>query len=234
MALSRMLASLHTDDGELTVDGLHAFAWPGTDVTEEEFREEAGVHPEVQLFGSGSIADRTLSKPSINILAFEAPRVDEVANQIVPTATAVVGLRMAPGEDYRCGGREGGPASARRCALGRARQRHGRGRARQGLHGGHGLAGVRRRPRRRSRDAFDHDVLEMGSGGSIPLVPVLVETFPGIEVLIWGAADHLSNYHSRNESVDLGEVVRMAQAEALFLQRMGDGRMSAPVLGWSA
>ena len=63
----------------------------------------------------------------------------------------------------------------------------------------------------------------MGSGGSIPLVPVLVETFPGIEVLIWGAADHLSNYHSRNESVDLGEVVRMAQAEALFLQRMGEG-----------
>ena len=74
------------------------------------------------------------------------------------------------------------------------------------------------------REAFDHDVLEMGSGGSIPLVPVLVETFPGIEVLIWGAADHLSNYHSRNESVDLGEVVRMAQAEALFLQRWARAR----------
>ena len=71
--------------------------------------------------------------------------------------------------------------------------------------------------------AFDHEVLEMGSGGSIPLVPVLVETFPGIEVLIWGAADHLSNYHSRNESVDLGEVVRMAQAEALFLRSLGEG-----------
>ena len=47
--------------------------------------------------------------------------------------------------------------------------------------------------------------------------------FPGIEVLIWGAADHLSNYHSRNESVDLGEVVRMAQAEALFLRSLGEG-----------
>ena len=222
MALSRMLASLHTDDGELTVDGLHAFAWPGTDVTEEEFREEAGVYPEVRLFGTGSIADRTLSKPSINILAFEAPRVDEVANQIVPTATAVVGLRMAPGEDYL--------AAAEKVA------QHLRDVAPWGVRAsvavenepGKGYMVDTASPvfaaaRAALRDAFDHDVLEMGSGGSIPLVPVLVETFPGIEVLIWGAADHLSNYHSRNESVDLGEVVRMAQAEALFLQRMGEG-----------
>jgi acetylornithine deacetylase/succinyl-diaminopimelate desuccinylase-like protein len=40
---------------------------------------------------------------------------------------------------------------------------------------------------------------------------------------MWGAADHLSNYHSRDESVDLGEVVKMAQAEALFLAALGSG-----------
>ena len=181
-----------------------------------------GVHPEVRLFGSGSIADRTLSKPSINILAFEAPRVDEVANQIVPTATAVIGLRMAPGEDYG--------AAAEKVA------QHLRDVAPWGVRAsvtvenepGKGYMVDTSSPvfaaaRAALREAFDHEVLEMGSGGSIPLVPVLVETFPGIEVLIWGAADHLSNYHSRNESVDLGEVVRMAQAEALFLQRVGEG-----------
>ena len=43
-------------------------------------------------------------------------------------------------------------------------------------------------------------------------------------MLMWGAADHLSNYHSRNESVDLGEVVRMAQAEAMFLTALASGR----------
>src|SRR6185436_15699242 len=58
------------------------------------------------------------------------------------------------------------------------------------------------------KTAFGNDVVELGSGGSIPLVPLLTETFPGLQVLMWGAADHLSNYHSRNESVDLGEVVR--------------------------
>src|SRR4029453_7127724 len=96
MALSRMLASLHDEAGEIPVKGLHAFRGPGTQVPEDEFREESGVLPEIQLLGTGTIADRTLSKPAINILAFEAPRVDEVANQIVPTARAVVGLRMAP------------------------------------------------------------------------------------------------------------------------------------------
>jgi acetylornithine deacetylase/succinyl-diaminopimelate desuccinylase-like protein len=222
MALSRMLASLHDDDGELTVGGLHTFAWPGTDVSEAEFREEAAVYPDVQLFGSGSIADRTLSKPSINILAFEAPRTDEVANQIVPSATAVVGLRMAPGEDY----------------LGAAEKvaQHLRDAAPWGVRAtvtledepGKGYlidtsSPVFAAARTALQTTFDHEVLEMGSGGSIPLVPVLVETFPGIEVLIWGAADHLSNYHSRNESVDLGEVVRMAQAEALFLRSLGEG-----------
>ena len=69
--------------------------------------------------------------------------------------------------------------------------------------------------------AFDRPVLEMGSGGSIPLVPMLAATFPGIQVLIWGAGDHLSNWHSVDESVDLADLERMAVAETLFLARLG-------------
>jgi acetylornithine deacetylase/succinyl-diaminopimelate desuccinylase-like protein len=226
MSLSRMLASLHDDAGELTVEGLRAFPWEGSAVTEEEFREESGVFPEARLLGSGSIADRTLTKPSINILAFEAPRLDEVANQIVPTATAVVGLRMAPGEDYA--------AAAEMVA------QHLRDAAPWGVRAtvsvddepGKGYlvdtgSPVFAAARTALASAFGADVTELGSGGSIPLVPILVEAFPGIQVLIVGAADHLSNYHSRDESVDLGEVVRMAQAEAMFLCALGAGLGSA-------
>ena len=222
MALSRMLSSLHDDDGELTVRGLHSFPWAGTDVTEQEFRDESNVFPEVELLGSGTIADRTLSKPAINVLAFEAPRLDEMANQIVPTAAAVVGLRMAPGEDYRKAAetvaqhlRDAAPWGVRVSVT---------------VHDepGHGYLVDTSSPvfaaaRGALQTAFEHEVLEMGSGGSIPLVPMLADTFPGIQVLIWGAADHLSNYHSRNESVDLGEVMRMAQAEAMFLALIGEG-----------
>ena len=220
MSLARMLASLHDDAGELTVEGLRSFPWTGTDVTEAEFREEARVHPEVQLLGSGSIADRTLTKPSINILAFEAPRLDEVANQIVPSASAVVGLRMAPGEDDATAAekvaqklRDAAPWGVR--ATVSAEDEPGKGYIVDTSSPVFGAA------RDALSAAFGGDVVELGSGGSIPLVATLDETFPGIQVLIWGASDHLSNYHSRDESVDLGEVVRMAQAEASFLQRLG-------------
>lgn len=221
-ALSRMVASLHTDDGEVAVEGLRSFAWTGADLTEQEFRDETRVFPEVRLLGSGTIAERTLSRPSLNVLAFEAPRVNEVANQIVPTATAVVGLRMAPGEDYG--------AAAEKVA------QHLRDAAPWGVRAtvthdekpGAGYLVDTSTPtftaaREALRSAFDRDVVELGSGGSIPLVPLLIETFPSVQVLMWGASDHLSNYHSRNESVDLGEVVRMAQAEALFLAALGSG-----------
>ncbi|MFL5791836.1 MAG: M20/M25/M40 family metallo-hydrolase [Actinomycetota bacterium] len=217
-ALARIIASLHTDDGAVAVEGLHAFAWEGDEITEEEFRAETNVFPEVQLLGSGSIADRTLTQPSINVLAFDAPRVSEVANQIVPTATAVIGLRMAPGEDY---------------AKARARVAdHMRAAAPWGVHvtideddpgAGHIVdtsSGAFAAVHEALTEAFGRDVVEIGSGGSIPLVPLLVETFPHIQVVMWGAADDRSNYHSRNESVDLGEVVRMAQAEATFLVKL--------------
>jgi acetylornithine deacetylase/succinyl-diaminopimelate desuccinylase-like protein len=69
-------------------------------------------------------------------------------------------------------------------------------------------------------------VLELGSGGSIPLVPMLTRTFPGIEVLIWGAMDDRSYIHSVNESVDLGEIERIALAEALFLRALGGSSQS--------
>src|SRR3954449_3398695 len=217
-ALARMIASLHTDDGEVAVEGLHAFAWEGDEITEDAFRAETNVFPEIQLFGSGSIADRTLSQPSINVLAFDAPRVSEVANQIVPTATAVIGLRMAPGEDYA---KERGRVAD-----------HMRAAAPWGVRvtideddpgAGHIVdtsSGAFAAVHQALIDAFDHDVVEIGSGGSIPLVPLLVDTFPEIQIVMWGAADDRSNYHSRDESVDVGEVVRMAQAEAAFLVKL--------------
>jgi acetylornithine deacetylase/succinyl-diaminopimelate desuccinylase-like protein len=69
--------------------------------------------------------------------------------------------------------------------------------------------------------AYGREAIEMGSGGSIPLVPMLTQTFPGIEILIWGAMDERSFIHSVNESVELLEVERITLAEALFLRNLG-------------
>ena len=57
---------------------------------------------------------------------------------------------------------------------------------------------------------------------------MLAETFPGIAVLIWGAGDDRSNYHSLDESVDLADLERIVLAEALFIRTLADG----PTDGW--
>jgi acetylornithine deacetylase/succinyl-diaminopimelate desuccinylase-like protein len=217
-ALSRMISTLHDDQGDVNINGLRSFVWPGTQVSEEEFREESRVFPEVRLIGTGTIADRTLSRPSLSVLAFEAPGPADVSNQIVPTARAVVGLRLAPGDDA--------PAATQKLVD------HLRSAAPWGVRvtitarepGAGYLVDASTPIYQAARDAlseaFGREVLEMGSGGSIPLVPMLAEAFPGIQILIWGAGDHVSNYHSIDESVDLHDLERMAVAQACFLTNL--------------
>ncbi len=51
---------------------------------------------------------------------------------------------------------------------------------------------------------------------------MLADTFPGIAVLIWGAGDERSNWHSLDESVELADVEHLALAEALFIRNLGE------------
>ena len=215
-SLARILSTLHTDEGDVAIEGLYSFPWDGTPIPEDEFREEAKVFPEVEMIGSGPLTDRLLSKPAVAVLGFDAPRVAESSNQLVPSARARVSLRLAPGQD---------PDAARGALV-----RHLEHAAPWGVRvtidaneAGMGYlvdtsTDAYRATVRALSAAFDgKEVVEMGSGGSIPLVPMLAETFPGIQVLIVGAGDDRSNYHSIDESVDLDDLERMVVAESLFL-----------------
>ena len=42
-ALSRMIASLHDDEGNVAIEGLQRFEWTGVQIPEDEFREESGL-----------------------------------------------------------------------------------------------------------------------------------------------------------------------------------------------
>ena len=221
-ALARIIASLHDDAGDVTIDGLKRFSWEGAPVPEHEFRDECGVPHTVELMGSGDIADRLFAGPAVSVLGIDAPAIAGSSNQIVPVARARVSLRVAPGDD---------PFAAREALV-----EHMRAHAPWGVEvtfdldtggsTGHGHLLDTSTPGAQAalealRRAFDRDPIEMGSGGSIPLVPMLATTFPGIEILIWGAMDERSAIHSVNESVDVGEVERIALAQALFVRSMG-------------
>ena len=216
-ALARIVAALHDDRGNVMIPGLKRSAWKGTGWTEEAFLDEVGAAPGIRLTGEGSIADRTWSGPAIAVLGIDAPAIDGSSNQIVPEARARVSLRVAPDDDAS-------EASEKLQAFLLSAAPWGVEATIEGgaFEAGNGYVVDTSAPgyeagRRAMAEAFGADVLEMGSGGSIPLVPELAETFPGIAVLMWGAMDERSNIHSVNESVDLGEIERMTVAEARFL-----------------
>ncbi len=233
-ALARMIASLHDDAGDVAIDGLERSGWEGAQVPEDEFREESGVLDAVRMIGSGTIADRLFAHPAVAVLGVDAPAISGSSNQIVPTARARVSLRIAPGDD---------PVAARQALADHLREHAPWGvevtiERGGGFEFGHGYmvdtsSHASLAAKAALSDAYGRDAIELGSGGSIPLVPMLTRTFPGIEILIWGAMDDRSLIHSVNESVDLAEVERIALAEALFIRSLG-GVDRDRVLGWSS
>jgi acetylornithine deacetylase/succinyl-diaminopimelate desuccinylase-like protein len=221
MALIRMLDSLLDDHGDVAVPGLRSYGWDGLDVDESEYRANAGVLDGVGLIGSGSIAERLYTRPSVTAIGIDGPAVEGAGNALVPRARARVSLRLAPGDD---------PAAARA-----ALTRHLEQAAPWGVqatftdgpvaHGFEAAAGgpVYAAATAALEEAFGRSAVKVGAGGSIPLVTSLAEAVPQAEILIWGAQDEAAQIHSANESVDLAELERAALAEALFLDRLGRG-----------
>ncbi|WP_231123525.1 hypothetical protein [Nocardioides sambongensis] len=73
-------------------------------------------------------------------------------------------------------------------------------------------------------EAYGCDLALLGQGGSIPLCNVFADTYPGAEILLMGVEEPLALIHAPNESVDPGEIRRIATATALFLQRYATAR----------
>jgi cysteinylglycine-S-conjugate dipeptidase len=218
-ALCRMLASLHDEQGDVAIAGLDSSSWTGIPVDPAEFRGEAGVLAGVELIGTGQLADRLITRPAVSVLGIDAPSVAESSNQLVPRARARVSLRLAPGQD---------PPTARDALIAHLRAAAPWG-VQVEIEAGEAGAGyiVDRnasayvKAKRALSQAWDHEVVETGDGGSIPLVAMMAEAFPGIGVLICGASDEKSNTHSLDESVDMSQVGLLAVAEALLIQDLG-------------
>lgn len=224
-ALARLISKLHDDDGNVAIPGLERFTWAGMQLTDEELREEAGALPGVRMIGQGSISDRLWSGPAVSVLGIDGPRVAGSSNQLVPSARARVSLRVAPGDD---------PVAAHEKLVAHLKasapwgvdvEVQGSG----AFEAGRGYlvdtdVPAYRAARAAMAEAWGREAIDTGSGGSIPLVPMLAETFPGIAILLWGASDERSFAHSVNESVDLGELERFAVAEALFLRNLATAR----------
>ena len=219
VAIVRMLATLHDEAGDVAVEGLDSCPYDAVAWDEASFRREAGVLDGVALPGSGTIAERVFTRPSVTIIGLDAPPVAGAVNAVVPRARASLAVRLAPGQ---------APAVAAAALTRHLRRVAPWNVALDIAQAGAGEGFLARTDgpaletaRRALETAFGRPVVHLGQGGSIPLVAALLEAAPDAEVILWGAEDPRARIHGTDESVDLAELERCALAETLFLAWWG-------------
>jgi acetylornithine deacetylase/succinyl-diaminopimelate desuccinylase-like protein len=220
--LCRLLATLHDENGDVAVPGLFRGRSGSPDLTEEQFRAEAGVLDGVRLTGTGRLADRLTAAPALAIIGIDAPPVAAASNTLVPVARAKVSLRVAPGDD----------ADAARDALAAHLVAHVPWGAQVSVETGGTAAPFTARTGGRAyqaarsalQAAWGTPAVDAGAGGSIPFVTAYAARFPDAEILITGVEDPDTRAHGANESLHLATFERACLAEALLLRNLVQDR----------
>jgi cysteinylglycine-S-conjugate dipeptidase len=221
MTLSRLIASLHDDEGNVAVEGLYAGPAADVEYPEERLRAESGVLPGVQWIGSGSSVERLWTRPSLSVIGLTAPKAEGSSNTLVPAATVRLSLRIAPGDSV---------ASARD-ALTRHLEKHvpwGAALTVTPVDDGEPIRIDASGPaydaaRAAFVEAWDGTTpIDMGVGGSIPFIAEFLDAFPEASVLVTGVEDPDTRAHGANEGLHLAEFERVVHAEALLLARLGE------------
>jgi len=217
--MARLIATLHDEDGNVAVDGLHAGPAADVDYPLDRVRSESGIAEGVQLIGSGSVVERLWTKPAIAVIGFDATRTADASNTLIPTVKAKLSVRLAPGD-----------SSAR--AMDRLREHLEKhvpwGAQLTFTPGEYGeptqidaTGPAYDAARAAFKEAWDGvEPVDMGVGGSIPFIAAFHEAFPEAAVLVTGVEDPDTRAHGANEGLHLAEFERVCLAEALLLHHL--------------
>ncbi|MFV8295691.1 dipeptidase [Mycolicibacterium fortuitum] len=217
--LVRLLASLHDDDGNVAISGLHEATAADVDRGPDWVRHESGLLDGVAEIGSGSVVQRMWAKPAITVIGIDTTSIDKSSNTLIPRARAKISMRVAPGGD----------AHAHLEALTRHLEAHVPWGAQVTVTPGDvgqpyaidASGSVYDAARSAFRTAWGTDPVDMGMGGSIPFIAEFAEAFPDATILVTGVEDPGTQAHSVNESLHLGVLEKAATTEALLLEKLG-------------
>ena len=214
-ALCRLISTLHDAAGNIAVKGLHTGPPHPVSMKASRLRQVVGLRPGVQFLGEGALTQQMWASPAVAVLGIDAPSVAGAAHQIVPWARAGISVRLAPGDN----------AERAFHALKEHLLRHAPWNAEVVVTLDH-----QSQPhlinasgpafdafRRACTDTWGSPPVQAGSGGSLPLVGPLTETYPDMAMLLTGVDDPESKAHAENESVHLGELKKCCVSEALLL-----------------
>ena len=220
ITLSRVIASLHDDAGNVAGQGLHRGPAADVEYPEERLRAESGAVAGIEWIGEGSTVERLWTKPSLSITGLDAPKVDGASNTLVPAARAKISMRIAPGDTTEnalsCLKAHleshvpwGAELKVTVVDTGEATQIDATGPAYDAA-------------RSAFAEAWDGtEPVDMGVGGSIPFIAEFLEAFPRASVLVTGVEDPDTRAHGAHEGLHLAEFERGVLAEALLLHNLG-------------
>src|SRR4051812_12470722 len=217
-SMVHLLATLHDAQGDVAIAGITKGKAPALDLTEDELRKQAGVRAGVKSIGRDGLTDRLWMKPSVSILAIDAPPVREAINQLVPVSRAKVSMRIPPGQDGKKALRAlvdhlkanvpwGAELKITEQPAGEPFVTKTGGKAYTAL-------------RDALSEAWGHKAVDIGAGGTIPFLFDLAELFPKAEIMVTGVGDPEGGAHGPDESAVLEELERVCLAEALFLEKL--------------
>ncbi len=214
-ALIRLLATLHDDDGNVAVAGLHEGTAADVEYPADRVRTESGLLDGVREIGDGSVVQRLWAKPAVTVIGIDTTPIAASSNTLIPRARAKVSLRVAPGGD----------AAAHLDALRAHLENHAPWGAQVTVTPGdvgqpyaiHATGPVYDAARAAFRTAWGREPVDMGMGGSIPFIAEFARAFPAATILVTGLGDPDTQAHSINESLNLDVLEKAAVAEALLL-----------------
>jgi len=220
MALTRLLSTLWTEDGDCAVEGLVSGPAAEVDYPEERLRAESGAAAGTQWIGTGSAVERLWTKPAVTVTGIDAPKVDGASNTLTPVARAKVTIRLAPGDS--------GANAVQR--LREHLEKHapwGAELSTTVVDTGEPTVLEATGPaydaaRAAFTEAWDGVApIDMGVGGSIPFIAEFKEAFPAASVLVTGVEDPDTRAHGPNEGLHLAEFERVVLGETLLLRNLG-------------
>jgi acetylornithine deacetylase/succinyl-diaminopimelate desuccinylase-like protein len=215
IALCRLLATLHDDQGNVAIAGLATAPAPALEYPPERLRKESGIFDGVDWIGSGSFVERMWCKPAVSVIALDATPVDKASNTLIPVARAKISVRIAPGDD----------ATKALAALITHLNDHAPWGARVTITDGEtaepssiDFTGPYAEAARAAfTQAWGLEPVFVGQGGSIPMVADFGQAFPEATILITAVSDPDSRAHGANESLHLGDFATACLAETLML-----------------
>lgn len=218
-----LIASMYDANGDLAVPGVAAQEPVGglqRDLDEATVREDAGIVDSYRLAGTGSLASKLWTKPSVTVIGFDAHPVEGSFNVVSPETTFRLSLRTAPSQHPQ-------EAQDALAAFLQAHAPFGAEVKVTKLENGMGWAMdpnavATKDALAAMEEAFGVAPINKGEGGSIPFIPELQRIFPSAQVLVTGPEDPKANAHSPNESISLPGLKNNILAEALLLAKLGE------------